>query len=115
MDERMGMTMVSSQRKLFNVSYEAPFPIPLNRRHSWELMIANPRREAVTGAKVTVSGGMPAHGHGLPTKPVVVDTGFPGKYRLDGMKFTMPGEWRLKLHIDTGFEKDTAEFIFRVQ
>ncbi|MFC1549362.1 FixH family protein [Nitrospirota bacterium] len=111
----VGSTRAESARGLFNVSYEAPFPIPLNRSHSWDIRINTQRRASVTGARVTVSGGMPARGYALPTRPVVVDTGFPGRYRIDRLKFTEPGEWVVRLHIDDGFDnKDTAEFIFRV-
>ena len=115
MDKEIDLTSVVSARNLFNVSYEAPWPVPMNRLHSWDIWITTPSREPVTGANITVNGGMPAHGHGLPTRPVVVETDVLGKYRIDGIKFTMPGEWVVRLHIDTPFDKDTAEFILMVQ
>lgn len=115
MGKEMDKARVESARKKYIVTYKAPMPLPLNKLHSWDIMIADQRRIAVAGVKVTVGGGMPAHGHGLPTKPVVVETGMPGMYRLDGMKFTMPGEWVVRIHIDDKLETDTAEFLFRVQ
>jgi len=115
MGKDTGRTSVVSARQMFKVTYKAPIPIPLNRLHSWDLTISTPRREAVTGANIQVDGGMPAHGHNLSTRPVVVETSMPGKYRIDGMKFTMPGEWVVRLHIDSGLETDTAEFIFMVR
>ena len=115
MDMDIGRTTVTSARKLFNVSYYTPLPVPLNKRHSWDILITTPEREAVTDALITVAGGMPARGYALPTRPVVVYTGTPGDYRIDGLKFTTPGEWVVRLHIDTPFKKDTAEFILLVQ
>lgn len=111
----MGKTKVVSARQLFNVSYETDGHIPMNSIHSWRLQVNNNRRMAVTGATIKVSGGMPAHGHGLPTRPIVTESDTPGVYHIDGMKFTMPGEWVVRLNIDTGLEQDTAEFFLLVQ
>jgi len=61
----------------------------------------------VLGAVITVGGGMPGHGHGLPTRPDVAEIG-EGRYRVEGLRFTMPGRWFLLLEIDAGGETDTA-------
>ncbi len=52
---------------------------------------------------IAVDGGMPSHGHGLPTAPQAVPTGKPGEFRIDGLKYSMPGEWVLGfwLHSDS--------------
>lgn len=52
---------------------------------------------------IAVDGGMPSHGHGLPTAPQAVPTDKPGEFRIDGLKYSMPGEWVLGfwLHSDT--------------
>ncbi|SDZ75912.1 hypothetical protein SAMN05660964_00162 [Thiothrix caldifontis] len=44
---------------------------------------------------IAVDGGMPSHGHGLPTAPQAIPTGKPGEFRIDGLKYSMPGEWVL--------------------
>ncbi|OQX16262.1 MAG: hypothetical protein BWK73_04405 [Thiothrix lacustris] len=44
---------------------------------------------------IAVDGGMPSHGHGLPTAPQAVPTGKSGEFRIDGLKYSMPGEWVL--------------------
>lgn len=44
---------------------------------------------------IAVDGGMPSHGHGLPTAPQAVPTGKPGEFRIDGLKYSMTGEWVL--------------------
>ena len=53
---------------------------------------------------------MPAHGHGLPTKPVVRDGARPGTYIVEGMKFTMPGHWVVEFNIRSGPMRDTVKF-----
>lgn len=59
--------------------------------------------EPVNAQQVLVSGGMPAHGHGLPTAPVTSPTEAPGWYSVKGLKFSMPGDWVL------GFELPRQE------
>lgn len=56
----------------------------------------------VVGAQVKVDGGMPQHGHGLPTKPRVIREEAEGVYLVDGLKFNMGGWWELKFVVTTG-------------
>ena len=44
---------------------------------------------------------MPAHGHGLIVKPVVSPLES-GRWRIDGMKFHMPGEWEVYIDMIAG-------------
>ena len=67
-------TDLSTSRKSgaghFMASYEsADGEITMNRIHSWHLTLMSPQGQPVKGATVTVTGTMPEHGHGLPTKP----------------------------------------------
>jgi hypothetical protein len=57
-----------------------------------------------------VGGGMPQHGHGLPTKPRITREIESGTYRLDRMKFSMPGWWEIKLDIQAPLGADTITF-----
>jgi len=96
------------------VSYSTPAGIPqINRMHSWILHIETASGEAVEGAQVSVSGGMPEHDHGLPTQPrVTADLGG-GKYRLEGMRFHMSGRWEIVVTISTG--DDTVKVMIPLQ
>ena len=69
-------------------------PLPLFRIHGWVLHVDTLDGQPVNDARVIVYGGMPAHRHGLPTKPVVVETG-DGHYFLKGLKFSMTGHWEV--------------------
>jgi hypothetical protein len=64
----------------------------------------------VSGAAIAVEGGMPQHGHGLPTEPVATALPEPGKYRIEGMRFNMGGWWVLRLQINAAGQQDNVEF-----
>lgn len=66
---------------------------------------------ALVGATVTVTGGMAMHGHGLPTSPVVEEIG-EGRYVIKGLKFSMDGEWQLRLSVTAGSVTDTVDYEF---
>lgn len=84
------------------VSYTTPDGDPeINRIHSWVLHIENADGVGIEGATVEVEGGMPAHDHGLPTRPrVTADLGG-GDYKLQGMRFHMNGYWEVVVTITT--------------
>ena len=85
-------------------------PIPLNAIHSWLLHVSLADGTPVAGATITLQGGMPAHAHGLPTTPEIVPGATPGDYRIEGMKFSMPGHWTLTPTIWADGVRDAATF-----
>lgn len=105
----------SSEQGLFVVSLESQLsPIPINRMHSWHVTVRNADEQAVLGARITVSGGMPQHDHGLPTAPRMTRRLEDGQYLVEGMKFHMNGMWQLILTIQSGGQSDTVTFDFEV-
>src|SRR6476620_6619952 len=42
-------------------------PIAVNKMPAWEIRLCSPSGEPVSGARISVDGGMPQHGHGFPT------------------------------------------------
>lgn len=62
--------------------------------------------------EIAVDGGMPAHGHGLPTDPIAVATTKAGQYRIEGLKYSMPGEWLLGFLVQTEDKQDKIIFKF---
>jgi hypothetical protein len=77
---------------------------------TWILALTTPDGTPVTGARIVVGGGMPQHNHGFPTDPQAVATSDPGQYRIEGVKFSMPGLWEMRLAISAGDETDEALF-----
>ena len=85
---------------LYRVALVPPAQAPaINQIHSWTVKLATPQGQPVHGATFAVDGGMPQHGHGLPTKPRVTRELADGSYQIDGMKFSMTGWWEVKLDI----------------
>jgi hypothetical protein len=87
-----------------------PQPPAINQLHSWRVKLATADGAPVTHARFAVDGGMPQHGHGLPTQPRVTRELEAGTYQLDGMKFSMTGWWELKLAIDAAGGPDKVTF-----
>ncbi|PSJ63883.1 FixH family protein [Pseudaminobacter soli (ex Li et al. 2025)] len=85
-------------------------PVKQGELHSWIVTVKTPDGKPVESAKITVSGGMPAHGHGLPTSPEVTDHLGEGRYRVEGVKFSMAGLWELKFAISAPQGDDQAVF-----
>jgi hypothetical protein len=85
-------------------------PIPLSQLHTWRLQVEYADHRSLENATITVDGGMPAHGHGLPTKPQVTCDLGGGAYLVEGMKFQMPGWWVVQFHISSPEGADTVSF-----
>ena len=87
-------------------------PLAINTIHSWEIVLYTAAGAPLSGARMSVVGGMPDHNHGLPTLPVVTGEITPGHYLLEGVRFHMPGRWLLTFSVisDQGSESATLEF-----
>jgi hypothetical protein len=85
-------------------------PVAIDRLHAWEISLTSAAGVPVTHARIGFDGGMPQHGHGFPTSPRVTGELGDGRYRLDGMKFSMSGWWEMKLTIDSAIGLDKATF-----
>lgn len=78
--------------------------------HPWIVTIRDTEGNPVEGAAISVDGGMPQHGHGLPTSPAMKADMGGGKYLVDGVKFSMSGWWEFKIGIDAPQGADEAVF-----
>jgi hypothetical protein len=85
-------------------------PIVVGTMHSWVVEISTRDDKPVDHATIAVDGGMPQHGHGLPTEPKVSADLGDGRYQVDGMKFNMPGWWVVNLSVDGPDGPDTVTF-----
>lgn len=55
----------------------------------------------VADAVISIDGGMKAHGHGLPTSPKISATANAGEYKVEGLKFSMSGDWMVGFRISS--------------
>jgi YtkA-like len=93
------------------VQIEPPAAAPaINQIHSWQIRLSAPDGAPVRNARIAVDGGMPQHGHGLPTRPQVTRELAPGTYAIEGMKFSMTGWWEIKLAIQAAEGADSVVF-----
>jgi hypothetical protein len=65
---------------------------------------------AIDEAQISIDGGMPQHGHGLPTRPRVTRNLGDGIYEIEGVRFNMGGWWEFKLAIAGPRGADTVTF-----
>lgn len=84
-------------------------PIPVGQLHAWTVAVTLPDGSPTT-ADVVFDGGMPQHGHGLPTVPKVMGADAEGRAIVGGVRFSMPGWWELKVQVHGAAGDDTATF-----
>ena len=100
-----------SVAKKYVVTLQPPAtPAAINQLHSWRVLLASSAGAPIAHAHITVDGGMPQHGHGLPTRPQVTQELPEGTYVIEGMKFSMTGWWEIKLAIDGTEGADKVTF-----
>ncbi|MEX0956169.1 MAG: FixH family protein [Rhizobiaceae bacterium] len=99
-----------SEQGLYEVSIEPESePIEQGPLHSWIAAVRSADGTPLVDATVVVDGGMPDHGHGLPTAPRASHIG-DGHYRIEGVRFNMSGWWELRLTIDGASGEDVVVF-----
>ena len=109
-DLDMAETRLSYQG-IFMVSYTSSIdPVPVNQIHTWTVHVETAAGQLIEQAEITVDGGMPQHGHGLPTKPQVTQNLGEGDYLVEGLKFNMPGWWEVTFHITANGQSDSVTF-----
>ena len=84
--------------------------IPTGKLQRWTLHLETVDGTAVDSVKIAVDGGMPQHGHGLPTKPRVTRDLGNGDHLVEGMKFNMGGWWVVKFRLDVPAGRDSLLF-----
>lgn len=85
-------------------------PAAINQIHAWKIKLTSATGAPISHARIAVDGGMPQHGHGLPTQPQVTPELVDGTYLLEGMKFSMTGWWEIKLAIQSAEGADQVTF-----
>jgi hypothetical protein len=84
--------------------------VPKGKLQSWTLHLQSATGAPVDSAVVTVDGGMPQHGHGLPTKPRVTRSLGNGDHLVEGLKFNMGGWWVVRFHVRSTTGSDSVVF-----
>lgn len=89
-------------------------PLKVGALQSARITIRDREGAPVRGAAITIDGGMPQHGHGLPTRPRVTREAGEGGYLVDGLRFNMGGWWELRFTVSRATVADTLTFNVRL-
>jgi hypothetical protein len=108
--EAFGLGPRLSANKVYTATLQPREPLRVRRLQSVPVMITDAQGRPVEQAAITIDGGMPEHGHGLPTQPRVKHALGGGMYEIEGVRFNMGGWWELKLAIDAAAGADTVTF-----
>ena len=104
-------TSVESVLGRYRAAYASTLePLSINQIHSWVIQLQNTEGAPVEGVELSISGGMPAHDHGLPTAPRVTSNLGAGTYLVEGMKFHMGGAWEIVVQIKADSGTDTIRW-----
>lgn len=85
-------------------------PITTGKMHTWTVALGTAADVPLTQADIIIGGGMPQHGHGLPTAPQVTKNLGDGRYLIEGVKFNMRGWWTFEVAIDGADGADVVIF-----
>jgi hypothetical protein len=92
------------------IAYLRPVePLGLRKPQAVRVLILDAQGRPVEGARISVDGGMPEHGHGLPAQSDAASLGG-GMYDVEGLRFSMGGWWALELTVDSDQGADRLTF-----
>ena len=99
-----------SANHLYVATLEPARNLRVRQMQTLRVAIVDREGRAVVGASLTIDGGMPEHGHGLPTRPRMTRALDAGAYEIEGVRFNMGGWWEFRLTISSELGNDTVTF-----
>ena len=85
-------------------------PLRPRQMQTVRVLVRDADGRPIEEAQISIDGGMPQHGHGLPTRPRVTRSLGDGIYEIEGVRFNMGGWWEFKLAIAGSSGTDTVTF-----
>ena len=105
-----GLGPRTSAQGRFVGTLETDSPLKPRRMQTVRVVLRDGDGAAVDAASLRIDGGMPQHGHGLPTRPRVTRNLGNGAYEIEGVRFNMGGWWEFTVVIETAAGADTITF-----
>jgi hypothetical protein len=105
-----GLGPRASATQLYAATLQPRQPLRVRELQTLPVLITDASGRPIEGARISVDGGMPEHGHGLPTQPKVRRALTGGVYEIEGLRFNMGGWWELKLAIEAAAGSDSVTF-----
>ena len=96
-----GLGPRTSQHGAFTATLVPAQKLSVGKTQAVAIAVVDRTGNPVDSATITINGGMPQHGHGLPTKPQVRNGTAPGRYTIAGLRFNMGGWWVVSFVIRT--------------
>jgi hypothetical protein len=113
--DQFGFGPRTSAQNVYTATIDPPAqPLKPRRMMSLQVSIRDAAGKPVDGAQIQIDGGMPQHGHGLPTQPRVTRSLGDGRYEIDGLRFNMGGWWELRLAVTSTAGTDRITFNLEV-
>jgi hypothetical protein len=100
----------ASASRQFTATLQPDQPLRPRRMQAVRVAITDAAGVPVDDATIQIDGGMPQHGHGLPTRPRVTRALGNGLYEIKGVRFNMGGWWEFKLAINAPSGSDIVTF-----
>jgi hypothetical protein len=100
----------TSASRQFTATLQPDQPLRPRRMQTVRVAITDAAGVPVDDATIQIDGGMPQHGHGLPTRPRVTRALGNGLYEIEGVRFNMGGWWEFKVAINTPSGSDIVTF-----
>jgi hypothetical protein len=105
-----GLGPRSSAQGRYVATLEPAKPLRPRQMQTVRVSVRDAEGRAIDEAQISIDGGMPQHGHGLPTRPRVTQSLGEGVYEIEGVRFNMSGWWEFKLAIAGSRGADTITF-----
>jgi hypothetical protein len=85
-------------------------PLRPRQMQTVRVVVRDADGRSIDEAQISIDGGMPQHGHGLPTRPRVTRNLGDGVYEIEGVRFNMGGWWEFRVAIAGSRGADTVTF-----
>ena len=108
--QEFGFGPRESANRKYTVYLRPQETLRLRKLQTLRVLVLDAHGRPVENARISVDGGMPEHGHGLPTQPQVQGTLGGGMYDIEGLRFSMGGWWEVKLAIESPQGADRVTF-----
>ena len=100
----------TSNNGAFVATIEPPAAIVIGEAQTWTIEVTMTNGSSLRLEDVTIDGGMPAHGHGMPDEPKVTRDLGEGRFTVEGVTLSMAGWWVVNVHVATPGGPDQATF-----
>jgi len=109
-NSEFGLGPRSSANGMFVAMLIPEEPLRVRKMQSMTVVVTDAAMHPIDNAQIRIDGGMPQHGHGLPTQPRVTSNSGGGAYEIEGVRFNMGGWWEFTLSITTPAGTDFITF-----